>query len=799
MLVPKRRHTLLLAAAATAVPLALAWLVPLPARLDTPPSVVVEWRDGGVAHVFVAPDGRWRPEVRPEEIDPAYLRALFRLEDRRFWYHPGVDPVAVLRAAASNLAHGRRMSGASTLTMQLVRLLEPRPRTFGSKVVEALRAVQLELRLPKRRILAAYLQFAPMGRNVEGVEAASLAWFGHRPTALSAAEVATLLAVPQDPNRRAPGRGHEARLRAARDGIARRLSALGALPHRAGPAASDAAVLEEIAATPVPAMPRPFPRTAPHAAIWLRAAFPGQARIRSTLDAGVQRVADQIAGRAAPDLVVQGIHNGALVVVDHERGEVRALVGNLDFWDHSHGGQVVAFDVPRSPGSTLKPVLYALSVERGIAGPRTLVPDVPTAYGGYAPRNFDGRYDGLVTLDDALARSLNVPFVSLLREIGVEPFLGTLRTLGVRSLDPRPGHYGLSAAVGGIELSPLELAGIYTALARGGEWVELRTATSPLQPGRPDRPTGGGRGEESPPARGRVLAPGATWLANQALALRDRPDFPSRRQLTGAPANVRWKTGTSFGHRDAWAAGSGPTHTAVVWLGNVDATSSRQLVGGEVAAPMLFDLLEALEERAAPPPPAPPPPDLAWVEVCALSGRAPTPACAERRLAPALRAAVPTEPCPYHRRVDVDLATGKALAPGCRDGRRHEPRDFVVWPASVRRWLRDQDRALPGPPDLLDGCAPGGARKAPVLVSPAAGQVALLAPGVAAEEQEIPLEAEAAADGRLSWFVDGELVGAARADERLWWPPRIGRHDVVVTDEAGLSARRVLEVRARGR
>jgi penicillin-binding protein 1C len=341
--------------------------------------------------------------------------------------------------------------------------------------------------------------------------------------------------------------------------------------------------------------------------------------------------------------------------------------------------------------------------------------------------------------------------------------------------------------VGGIELTPLELAGIYTALARGGEWVELRAAA------------GAPHEELRPAARGRVLAPGATWLANQALALRDRPDFPSRRQLTGAPAHVRWKTGTSFGHRDAWAAGSGPAYTAVVWLGNVDGTPSRQLVGGEAAAPLLFDLLEALQERATAPPPAPPPPDLTWVEVCALSGRAPTPACGERRVAPALRSAVPTEPCPYHRRVDVDLSTGRTLTPGCRDGRRHEPRDFVVWPASVRRWLRDQDRVLPEPPPLLDGCAPGGRRRPPAIVSPAPGQVALLAPGVAPEEQEIPLEAETAAEGKLTWFVDGELVGSASADDRLWWTPRIGRHQVLVTDEAGLSARRALEVRARGR
>jgi penicillin-binding protein 1C len=772
---PRRRwaQAALAAAGLLAGAVALAWAVPLPARLGEAPSVVVEWRDGGTAHVFLAPDGRWRPAVSLDAIDPAYVRALLRLEDRRFWLHPGVDPLAIARAAATNLARGRRVSGASTITMQLVRVLEPRPRTLRSKAVEALRALQLELRLSKRAILEAYLQYVPYGGNVEGVEAAALAFFGHRATALAPAELATLLAIPQDPNRRAPGPGRGARLTLARDAIAARLAGLGALPGGDGG-------LAEVRAASVPARSRPFPREAPHAAIWLRARSPGALRIRSTLDAGVQRVAERVLASAAPELRVGGVHNGAAVVVDHAAGEVRGLVGNLDFWDRGHGGQIAAFDTPRSPGSALKPVLYALAVERGIAGPRTLVPDVPLAFGAWAPRNFDGRFDGLVALEDALARSLNVPFVALLRELRVEPFLGALRAMGVGSLDPRPGHYGLSAAIGGIELTPLELAGIYATLAREGEHVPLRAVAA-----------------EGEPKPLRVLAPGAAWVTNRALALRDRPDFPSRRALTGAPAGVTWKTGTSFGHRDAWAAGSGPRHTAVIWLGNLDGTATRTLVGGEASAPLLFDLLEALADRAGAPPTVVAPPDLTWVEICALSGRPPTPACPHRTHAPALRTAVPSEPCALHRRVDVDLETGRALAPGCREGRSSESRTFVAWPASVRRWLRDRERALPEPPPLLDGCEHGGVRRPPEIVSPVAGQIALLAPGVAAERQEIALEADAA--GPLSWFVDGEYLGTAPSDARLWWTPRPGRHELVAVDEAGLRARRVLEVRLRGR
>ena len=278
----------------------------------------------------------------------------------------------MVRAVLSNVTKGRRVSGASTLTMQLVRVLEPRPRTLLSKVIESFRAVQLELRLSKDDILAAYLQFVPYGRNVEGVEAASLAYFGHRATHLSPAEIATLLAVPQNPNRRFPTPENAARLKAARDEVARRLLEEHALP--LGPAearVAPEAVLAEVRDTPVPTGLTPFPREAPHAAMWLRAQRPELTRLRTTLDAGTQRLAERLMRDASGELGAKGIHNGAAVVVDHERAEVLALVGSFDFFDIEHGGQIPGFDTPRSPGSALKPLIYALGIDRGWRCPST--------------------------------------------------------------------------------------------------------------------------------------------------------------------------------------------------------------------------------------------------------------------------------------------------------------------------------------------------------------------------------------------------------------------------------------------
>jgi penicillin-binding protein 1C len=678
---------------------------------------------------------------------------------------------------------GRRVSGASTLTMQLVRVLEPRPRTLWSKVIESLRAAQLELRLSKQEILAAYLQFVPYGRNVEGVEAASLAYFGHRATHLSPAEMATLLAVPQNPNRRFPSPENAARLKAARDDVAQRLFNEEALPlGPEGARVTPEAALAEVRATPVPSQLMPFPREAPHAAVWLRAQKPGQARLRTTLDAGSQRLVERVMREAAPELGARGIHNGTAVVVDRERAEVVALVGNFDFFDAKHAGQLPGFAMARSPGSALKPLIYALAIDQGLAGPEQLVADIPASYGTYAPRNFDGRFQGLVRLESALSQSLNMPFVKLLQRLGVERFLGALRLAGVTSLSPEPGHYGLSAAVGGIELTPLELAGVYLAIAENGHARPLKL----LETGQPE------------PGAQSLFSPGAAWLTRRALALRDRPDFPARRKLTGLPLRVHWKTGTSFGHRDAWAAGSGPRQTAVVWVGNFDNSPSVHLVGADAAGPLLFDILEGLGPRGRlEDPDAVVPSELTQVEVCAWSGHLPTDACTQRRFVFAKRSHVPTETCPYHQRVEVDVKTGLAVSPSCRAGRQTESRVYLSWPASIRRWLAEQHRLLPQPPAPAPGCEPGGAQRAPEIISPGEGQVTLLIPGVSADQQEVPLEAEAEGDRALTWFVDGVFLASARADERVWWAPSVGTHEILVSDDRGFSARRTLEVRER--
>jgi penicillin-binding protein 1C len=767
----------------------LAWLLawPLPARLAQPPSAVVEYRDGTPAFVFLSPDDRYRMATPPEAVDPRYLEALVRFEDKRFWRHGGVDPLAVLRAAWLNLRHREVVSGASTLTLQLVRVLEPRPRTVASKAIEALRAAQLESRLTKHEILAAYLTFVPFGRNVEGLGAASWAYFGHGPEHLTAAEIATLLAVPQSPTRRHPSAANRDRLRAARDEIAAWMAARGALPLDDGavPLAAEQ-LLRQIAAEAAPAELRPLPRAASHLAFWLRARDPSALRLPTTLERGVQQLAERQLGALRGELAALGIHNGAAVVVDHRRSEVLGLVGNLDFWDREHGGQIAGFDVRRSPGSALKPLIYALAIENGLALPGHLVADIPVRYGDYQPDNYDGDFAGLIPLEEALSHSLNVPFVRLLSRLGMDRFLGALREGGVAGLDEREGWYGLSAAIGAVEVTPLELAQLYSGLARGGSATPLRLLRSAEDL----------EGKVAAPAGRRLFSAGAAHLTRRALERRDRPDFPERRRMSGAPRGIAWKTGTSYGHRDAWAAGSLHDLTVVVWLGNFDNRGAVDLVGAEAAGPVFFDLIEALADRrpAASLPRIPA--ELQTVEVCAESGFLPGAACPTRRGALALRGRVPVERCPYHARIDVDLDTGLALNPSCRSGRRWESRSVSVYPASLHRWLAREDKRLPRMPPLDPSCVERPATTAGLrIVSPPARHTLLMLPGVPAEDQEVPLQAEAEGARRISWFVDGRYLGSAPAAEALWWTPAPGTHEVLATDGGGATARATLRVR----
>lgn len=570
------------------------------ASTDLPPltaatSVEVLAKDGRLLRAFTVADGRWRLAVAPGQVDAGYLAMLIGYEDRRFYQHHGVDVLALARAVAQAARFGRVVSGGSTLTMQVARLLEDGGTgSWGGKLRQVRVALALERVLSKDEILGLYLQLAPMGGNLEGVRAGSLAWFGKEPSRLTEAEAALLIALPQAPGLRIPDE-HPDTAREARDRVLTRVAALGVIPQDAAAAAMREAL---------PASRRPFPSLAPHLADRLRAADPERQVHRTTLDADLQAALEALAADALRDLPPQATL--ALMVADPDSGAILASVGSADYTSDARRGFVDMTQATRSPGSTLKPLVYGLAFSDGIAHPETLLNDRPEDYGGYAPQNFDGVFRGPVSAREALQASLNLPVVALTDALGPARVLAALRQAGVAAEVPGDTP-GLAISLGGIGVSLEGLVQLYAAIARGGEAVALHAvggadgATPAAADGAQPQPrsTASGAADAAPAQRARLLTPQAAWQVADVLAGAARaarlPDWP-----------LAVKTGTSSGYRDALALGFDGAHVVGVWAGRADGTPVPGFVGAEVATPVLFEVFARLGAKPEALPPAPP-------------------------------------------------------------------------------------------------------------------------------------------------------------------------------------------------
>ncbi|HEX2953703.1 MAG TPA: penicillin-binding protein 1C, partial [Bacillota bacterium] len=544
---------------------AVAWLVPLPREaLWRPSSTLVFDRRGQLLEAYLSEDDMWRIQTPLSKVSPNLQRVLLGFEDRWFYLHQGVNPLALGRAIMQNMRAGHVVSGGSTITMQIARMMEPKRRTVLGKIWEMLRATQLELRYSKRQLLEIYFNIAPYGGNIEGVAAASWLYFGKEPSQLSLGEAAMLVALPNAPSCRPDV--NPVKTKEARNRVLLRLLKRGVIAKNE----YREALREEI-----PGGRQRLPQDAPHFCRELQMNYPGKARLYSTLDGHIQSVAEALLRMHLDMLQSEGITNGAIVVLDNRSHEVLAMVGSGDFADRWHDGQVNGALAPRSPGSALKPFIYALAIERGLITSGHYMEDVPTDFSGYAPENYDRSFSGIVSARTALERSLNLPAVALEEALGDQDLYFLLQQAGVSSLRSRD-HYGLSIAIGGCEINLLDLTALYSALACRGEYIAPRLLR-----------------EESEEASTTLCDPGTAYIITDILTGLRRPDLPTCWEFTNLP-QVAWKTGTSYGHRDAWSVGYNPRYTVGVWLGNFSGEGARNLVGAEVAGPILFELMNNL-------------------------------------------------------------------------------------------------------------------------------------------------------------------------------------------------------------
>lgn len=603
--------------------LLIAYSCCLPKTLfRVPYSTMVTDRHGELLGARIAADGQWRFPLC-DTVPIKFARCLLAFEDQYFYYHPGVNPLAILRATWQNICSGRIVSGGSTLTMQTIRLSRNRPRTIYEKILEIILATRLELRYSKNEILTLYASHAPFGGNVIGLDAAAWRYFSHPASELSWAEAATLAVLPNAPSSIYPGKARKA-LRRKRNRVLQHLLIQGDID-----SISYQLALDE----PLPEAPRPLPSIAPHLVDRFSQERPGQ-RIVSTIDKDLQQQIELLAERRSKDFQQSNIRNLAILVIDLRSNQVIAYCGNTGFGGKISGNQVDIITSPRSTGSILKPILYYAALEEGLILPHTLLPDVPININGFAPQNFDHRYEGAVPADEALARSLNIPAVNLLQRYSVPKFYNLLRESGISTLNRPASYYGLSLILGGAEATLWDVTSIYAMMGRSLLNLPQTESTLCL-----------------PQKQSQTINsfhPGGVWQIFNALTQVNRPEEIDWRSIPSMHP-VAWKTGTSYGFRDAWAVGVTPYYAVGVWVGNATGEGAPGLIGARTAGPVLFEVLSLL--------PASPHwfnlPQGIFVdaEICRKSGHLKNRFCDETDTVLILPAGRKTEICPYHHSV----------------------------------------------------------------------------------------------------------------------------------------------------
>jgi penicillin-binding protein 1C len=763
-------------------------------RFRAPLSTVVEASDGSLLGARIAVDGQWRFPA-PDSVPHKFEKALLTYEDRWFYRHPGINPVALFRALRMNIRRGEIVSGGSTLTMQVARIAGGNPnRTYLRKIVEMLSALRLELFRSKREILKMYVANAPFGGNVVGLEAAVWKYSGFSPYNMSWADAATYAVLPNSPALIHPGRNRDV-LRNKRDRLLTEM-------HRRG--YFDALTLELAREEPVIPEPHPLPADAPHLTDWFHRTNRGE-RVRTTIDPVLQKKATAIVNMHAEELKGNLIYNAACLIVSVDKGEVLAYVGNSAAdTTGERGHQVDIIRSLRSTGSILKPLLYAGLLTAGEMLPEALLPDVPVRYPGFAPKNFDGSFAGAVPASMALARSLNIPSVKMLQMYTPARFHQLLAKSGITSFSKTAEHYGLSMILGGGEASLWELTGMYASMSRslkgynsegiyhasdyhppvlrveGTEKNRKGTAINPLPVTAKNTTT-----DTNPkPANNPLLSAGAIWLTYKALREVNRPDTESGWQFTGRTPDVAWKTGTSFGFRDAWAVGTTPEYVIGIWVGNASGEGRPGLTGASSAGPILFDLISWLNpagwfER-------PGSEELTLAEVCSESGYRAGPDCNDRTEMWVPVAGLKTEACPYHTVVHLNSERTARVNSLCVSPASIISESWFVLPPAMEYFYRRRNPSYTLLPPMASGCEADSRIPEMEFIYPPREAGIFIPRDHTGETTRFVAEViHRASDMRVFWHLDDAYLGETKFIHQFEVMAPAGEHRLTAIDEKG--------------
>jgi len=673
---------------------------------------------GNLLRVFTNKERLWLMSVELDEINPQLINATLSIEDNRFRKHFGVDPLAIMRAAKLNLKNGRVISGASTISMQVIRIIENRRRSLPNKIIEAVHAIKLETLYSKNGILKLYFEIAPYGGNIHGVKAASLRYFNKQPKDLTLTECALLAGIPQSPSRLRPNR-YPQRAQKRRNMVLESMVRNGYITT----AQSGDTIKESVLAGN-----NIFPFKTPHFADFVTRRYAGTKNIKTTIDPAIQYFAENALKEAIKDFRPYGVTNGAIVVIENSTGKIRAMVGSADYFSKENSGQINGALSKRCPGSTLKPFTYALGFEEGAYTPKMILNDIPVQYDGYAPLDFDKEFRGPVTVREALVDSLNIPAVEVLDKIGYRKLYQFLKDAGITTLKKLPDHYGLALTLGSGDVNLLELTNAYATLARLGEYkpysfIEQEEVTSK-----------------------RLLSEGAAYLVTDIISDTKRLEEIGIYRDDKIHPKVAWKTGTSYGHKDAWTVCYNPEYTVGIWLGNFSARPARVLVGVNTAAPLAMKIFDWLYLKR----PAPwyqMPDSIGERRVCALSGEPASESCPHAVTDLYIKLCSVNRKCTVHEKIAV--ASNKAV-------------DL------------DEDK-----PKIISP-----SHRCEYFVSGTQG------------ERKLPLEASGPLDAdKLFWFVDGKFYNSSLNGDKILWDMELGRHRITCSDGLGRSSSIIVVVR----
>jgi penicillin-binding protein 1C len=736
---------------------------PLPPQVQYSRMVLAQ--DGTLLQAYLSPDDKWRMKTELHEITPDLRRAFINKEDRFFYYHPGVNPLAIVRALLKNIVRGKTTSGASTITMQVARLLEPKKRSYANKLVEIFRALQLEWTYSKEEILQLYLNMVPYGGNVEGVKAASLLYFGRMPDKLSLAQVVTLTIVPNRPTSLALGSNSD-KLLEERNRWLQTFQEDGIFDREA---------IADALREPLQTNREALPSLAPHLGRWVhRTRSPSEANITTTIRTDIQRKAAEITATYAKSMAKIGVHNAAVLVVDNRTRHVLAYIGSQDFADNAHAGQVDGIRAIRSPGSALKPLLYAVAFDAGLLTPKTIISDVPVDFNGYTPENFDQKFNGYVSVTQALAYSLNVPAVKILHELGVNRMIKALKSAQFAYVSRQEKQLGLSLALGGCGVSVWEMAGLYASFANGGKFAPLQFMAA----------TQDATAET-------IVSPEAAFMVNEILTQVTRPELPSDYEHNPHVPKIAWKTGTSYGRRDAWSIGYNARYTIAVWMGNFSGIGSPELTGAGVATPLLFRLFNAIDYNQ-PIRWFEPPAGLQKRSVCMETGLPPSEFCNRLTtdwyvpgVSPALR-------CEHLKPVFTTPDGSMSYCSHClpANGQFGQKR-FPNHSPDMVAFLTASGIRFEQIPPHNPACTKVFDRQPPAIISPAEGRTYLRTD---ADGIELLLSCQVANDvSEVFWYVDDKFYRRARPQESVFFKPLPGKRKIACTDDKGMTT--TIEIR----